>query len=140
MRKSFIFYLLFYFVTFCKSPNTDIVGNYKSEKSTFINKLQRNINGEGWIVGSELILNKDSTFTKTSCDLILKGSWSVLNDSLYLKTLKKIDKKDTVLQVSYLLTENNKPSFTYFLGNDFLLRKNKSISGKIFTEKLIRVK
>ena len=140
MKKTFMFCLIFYLLTFCKSSNVDLVGEYKSEKSSLMNKLKRTLDGEGWLVGSELILNIDSTFTKNTCDLILKGNWSVKNDSLYLKTLKKIDKKDTTLQVTYQVAKNTKPSYVYYVGNDFFLRKNKSTSGKIFTEKLIRIK
>ena len=109
MKKLFMLCLIFYFLTFCKSSNTDLVGKYKSEKSSLINKFKRTLDGEGWLVGSELILNKDSTFTKNTCDLILKGKWSVTNDSLCLKTFKEINKKDSTLQVNYLITKNSKP-------------------------------
>lgn len=140
MRKFFVLFIIFYILTFCKSSNIDLVGEYKSEKSSLINKLNRTLNDEGWLVGSELILNKDSTFTRSTCDFILKGNWFVLDDSLYLKTLKNINKKDTTLQVSYQVTKDFKASYVYFRGNNFLLRKGKSTSGKIFTEKLIRIK
>ena len=136
----FKYYIIFAVLISCKITEKSIVGTYKSEKSSLINKFKRTLDGEGWLVGSELILNKDSTFTKNTCDLILKGKWSVTNDSLCLKTFKEINKKDSTLQVNYLITKNSKPSYTYLVGNDFFIRKNKSTSGKIFTEKLIRIK
>jgi hypothetical protein len=42
---------------------------------------------KSYFVGSELVLNKDSTFKYTTCGNIMNGSWYNFNDSLFLKVI-----------------------------------------------------
>jgi len=52
---------------------------------------------KSYFVGSELVINKDSSFKYTTCGNILNGSWRCFQDSLLLKVTKnrwRIDSLD----------------------------------------------
>ncbi len=40
---------------------------------------------KSYVVGTELVLNKDSSFKYTTCGNIMNGSWRCFKDSLFLK-------------------------------------------------------
>lgn len=87
MKKLFLCLLLIIICMFTscnkKIENVSIVGFYKSSKLNFIEKLKYNTTKE--INGLKLNLKKDSTFRYDTCGLLIKGFWSVSNDSLKLE-------------------------------------------------------
>ena len=42
---------------------------------------------KSYSMGSEIVLKKDSTFTRITCGNIINGKWYQVKDSLFLKTL-----------------------------------------------------
>ncbi|WP_439128574.1 hypothetical protein [Polaribacter sp.] len=112
MKKLFYYISLIIIctITSCNKKNKsfDIVGFYKSSKLNFIENLIYNTTKE--INGLKLNLKKDSTFHYETCGLLIKGFWSISNDSLKLnvnninfvndsinKIRKPVSKKDFLI-------------------------------------------
>jgi len=85
MKKTLILFLIV-FVSGCKSDYEIITGSYKSVRMNIVEYGFRFVfqNVGSSMVGSEIILNPDSTFIFTTCGGIITGRWSATPDSLFL--------------------------------------------------------
>ncbi|NMH27904.1 hypothetical protein [Flavobacterium silvaticum] len=61
----------------------------KRTSPTFFTKAYRYFAYDGWIVGTTLKLNTDSTYELKSCSMIVNGNWTVEGDSLILTEVHK---------------------------------------------------
>ena len=69
----------------CSSSVNSLPGTYLSDSPSLFDKIECKVNGiNGWIAGSTLVLEKDSTFIYTTCGNIMMGKWSREEDSLSL--------------------------------------------------------
>ncbi|WP_298394826.1 hypothetical protein [Flavobacterium sp.] len=82
--KKLILFSLFIFIN-CKSVDTNLIGKYQTEKSSYTQKWINYISNNCIVVGVKLTLEKDSTFSITTCSYSGTGKWNVKNDSLILK-------------------------------------------------------
>jgi hypothetical protein len=84
--KTWLLILFLILLLGCKNDHDIKIGSYKSVK---LNKLElgflyifKGINS--YFIGSEIDLSMDSSFVYTTCGNIMRGSYSIKNDSLFL--------------------------------------------------------
>jgi hypothetical protein len=131
------FIYLFLIIISCKTEETNlnkdiaIFGKFKSVSPNYFDNVKRIINGNIWLIGSELEIKKDSTFTIKSCKNFRSGFWKIKNDTLLLF------EKDTIsndFQISI------KPSFKYKISDKYLYSKASNGKGNYYIRKLKRIK
>ena len=64
----------------------------------------------GYVVKTELIINKDSTFKFSTCSSVTKGNWALSKDSLILHVKECQWNKDSLNKVGYNGSWPNLPS------------------------------
>lgn len=124
----------------CTSEKVYFVGEeYKSCKpSMFKTLFSKNITS--YALGNTLILNKDSTYNKTTCAMFVNGRWFINKDTLFLKEETKIFKIDSLNSsaeyLKYLKTSNK---FDYYIiSRNHLTKKFKSNDGSEVIDQLKR--
>lgn len=123
MRKIIIVSLISYSIVSCTSKQESLFGTYESILYSYSKRpleylAKRN---DHRAVGATIILNMDSSFTKTTCANLITGTWKVKNDSLYLIYETNHWKNDNLQKVGFngkWPSIPNKP-YTFFIdGND----------------------
>jgi len=85
MTKYFKILLLFFLLS-C-SDSHPLVGIWKVKNYSLWEKGIAYLKGvRGLVSGTELVLNSDSTYKKTTCGNIIIGKWYAKNDSLFLNS------------------------------------------------------
>ena len=96
-KINLILFLICTLLISCSSAtNNNLIGNYEINRPILPVKLFKQYWYNGLVVGTELKLNSDSTFVHTNCSVIMKGKWSVKNDSLFFKITDKKWKIDSL--------------------------------------------
>jgi hypothetical protein len=87
MKRQIHILIISAFFVGCSTQSVDIAGTYKSHNPSLVKKgWKKLVEGyDGFITGSELELNRDSSFQKITCGNILTGKWYATNDTIYLK-------------------------------------------------------
>jgi len=93
---------------------------------------------KSYFVGSELILNKDSTFKYTTCGNIMNGTWSSFKDSLLLKITKNRWRIDSLDKFGFNGTWPRIPAkpIGFKIENDYLEKIHTLKNGEKVIEKL----
>ena len=77
-------FLILLFLSVCFSVNNqhneNLVGSYQSPKNTFFNKVKYG----DFAVNLKLELNKDNTYTYSTCSQITRGKWKFSQNKLSL--------------------------------------------------------
>ncbi len=137
----FVLFYIFFINESCKTYDNEkrvLVGNYKSGKTKGIASI---LDKTAYIIGSELSLNKDSTYTYNTCGNISEGIWKVRNDSLFLycKTNKyQIDSLNIVGFNGIFAKCNPVPTILFIKGNS--LENRMIIDNRNAIDKLIKHK
>ena len=89
-------------------------------------------------VGSELVLNNDSTFKYTTCACIMTGKWINTKDSLFLTVIKDRWRNDSLDKNGFNGTWPEIPikPIGFEVNNDFLIQIYTSKKGEKIIEKL----
>ena len=118
----YILYIIFTLIILsCKN---NIIGVYQNTNPNMI--FSKKV---GYIMGTTLLLNSDSTFIDTSCGNIITGNWKVVNDTLFLickSNRYRIDSLNTLgfngkfancqTSVQYFIIKKNKLIYTFWRG------------------------
>ncbi len=115
------------------SPTKRIEGTYTSFVPNKITRLlfYRNIS---FSKGTELNINKDSTYTLITCGNIVTGNWHIATDSLRLFAKTNNWKIDS-------LRENSPPPRLGFGYESYLIKNNKlKKSGNLFLNDTTKIK
>ena len=123
--KKFVLFSIFIMIS-CKSVDSNLSGNYKTHKSSYTEKWMNYFTNKCNILGVELSLSQDSTFTIKTCSYNGNGKWTTKNDSLVLNYINQ--KIYTESTKSYKNVENASE-----LHERFLIKNNCFIQ-KIKTE------
>jgi len=77
-----------------------------------------------YAVGSEIILNQDSTYRYTTCGNIITGTWFTKKDSLYLRVLSNRWRSDSLNKYGYKgkWPELSPTPFVYKIKNDYIIK------------------
>ena len=115
-------FLIFLFLISCKSTNNVFVGIYSTKKSTNAEKVLNYFSKKCNILGVELELKQDSTFSINTCSYEASGVWHVNNDTLFLNHLKNKSYKDSIKEfVEINELEKLKEKNEYYLIKDGVL-------------------
>ncbi|MGA2823751.1 MAG: hypothetical protein ABSE72_09535 [Bacteroidales bacterium] len=93
---------------------------------------------KSYFVGSEIVLNKDSTFKYTTCGNIMTGTWNYFNDSLFLKITRNRWRIDSLDKYGFYGTWPTIPikPIGFKFDKDYLVKIHILKSGKKVIEKL----
>lgn len=116
----------------CNSINKFILGKYSTRKSTNIEKLTNYFFKRCNILGVELDLKKDSTFTISTCSYEASGVWHINKDTLFLNHLKNNSYKDSIKESVEIneLKELKKKSEYYLIKEDKLIQYNETVDSE----------
>lgn len=116
--NKYIFIVIYLFS--CSNKNPNLIGNYKSEPLSIIQKIYNFNNSD--IRGLKLTLSKDSTFHYNACGLIFDGKWSVKQQKLYLTVENHLWKSKEIEKANQPFQQRNNPDFfIYEIQDDGLL-------------------
>jgi hypothetical protein len=84
--KKILLLLLVFFLLGCSSGREVRTGSYRSVRLNMVEFGFRFVfqNVGSCMIGSEILLNPDSTFKYTTCGNIMTGRWTATPDSLFL--------------------------------------------------------
>ena len=87
VKRRIYILLIYLFILGCSAPKKDLIGTYASENPSLVKKAWKTLaeGYDGFITGSELELNQDSTFQETTCGNVLTEQWYHKNDTIFLK-------------------------------------------------------
>ncbi|MBL0135945.1 MAG: hypothetical protein IPP79_19185 [Chitinophagaceae bacterium] len=91
--------LLFVFFLICEAcfAQQKLVGHYIISPKTNLQKVFSPLSGfKSYIVGSEITLNRDSSFEYSTCGNIIKGTWSSDADSVYFSIITNEYRTDSL--------------------------------------------
>jgi hypothetical protein len=132
MRSIYLFLVLFLLNGFTQD-NRIKVGCYKSQLPNIIDRYWRMVfqGISGWAMGSEIIINNDSTCTYSTCSAISTGYWSIHKDSLFLNINQSRWKNDSLNKYGYKGTWPKIPSkpFGFKIDKDYIERIDLSKNG-----------
>jgi hypothetical protein len=137
----FLLAYIFFISESCKTYNNEkrvLVGNYNSVKNKGLASI---LDKSAYIIGSQLTLNKDSTYKYSTCGNISEGIWRVKNDSvfLYCKTNKyQIDSLNIVGFNGVFAKCNTTPTILFIKGNS--LENRMIIDDRNAIDKLVKDK
>lgn len=101
MSRSILIIGLFLFAA-CSASRQQLPGRYVSSKITYWDYPYLAMHGiHSWVVGSELVLNIDHSFTYTTCGAIRTGKWNERQDSLFLVVETNKYKNDSLNVYGY---------------------------------------
>ena len=69
VKRRIYILLIYLFILGCSAPKKDLIGTYASENPSLVKKAWKTLaeGYDGFITGSELELNQDSTFQEITC-------------------------------------------------------------------------
>jgi hypothetical protein len=141
MKHIIVYLTIITLIIGCQRKNLDLVGEYKIYKPSYTDKIFRYFKYNGWTVGTELKLKKDSTFEMTNCSMFIKGKWTNNSDSLFLKIESKkfrIDSLNNSPKWKNWL-EIGKGLYPYKIDGKFLECEKKDSTGNLSLEKLEKI-
>lgn len=129
MKYTFLFLCI---LICCNSINELTIGKYSTRKSTNIEKLTNYFFKSCTILGVELDLKKDSTFTISTCSYEASGVWHINKDTLFLNHLKNKSYNDSIREFEEIneLKELKKKSEYYLIKDDKLIQYNETVDSE----------
>ncbi|WP_290834181.1 hypothetical protein [Flavobacterium sp.] len=108
------------------------MGKYSTRKSTNFEKLSNYFIEKCNVLGVELDLRKDSTFTLSTCSYEASGVWNINKDTLFLNHLKNNSSKDSIIDSAEIneLKELKKKSEYYLIKDDKLIQSNETVDSE----------
>ncbi|HET8809412.1 MAG TPA: hypothetical protein VFM65_04015 [Flavobacteriaceae bacterium] len=129
MKKLLPLFILFLSFLFCQGQETkQLSGHYfSSEAPGIFEKLPiiHYLSGTTKILGTDLMLNKNTSYVYRNCSVIVQGKWEVKNDTLWLFPQANRWRNDSLNKYGY----NGKPLqimkkiMKFEIGNGILHRK-----------------
>lgn len=139
MKNAYLIVLLV-IILGCKDQSDVKIGNYKFVKPSYVQLgylyLTRGVNS--CFIGSDIVLNKDSTFIYKTCGNIMTGKWTNRSDSLFLEVTTNRWRIDSLNKFGFNGTWPKIPSkpIGFQVSNDYLIRIHKLNNGKRVIEQL----
>ena len=136
--KPFVVVLGISILNGCNSIEEFNTGTYTSYRPNLIEKILSPFQNTSYSIGTEININKDSTFILTSCANIMAGKWKLQDDTLFLFVEKNRWQNDSLNTHGY---NGNWPSIPekplfYRYKDNKLFAKGKLLNGNTSIRRL----